>query len=252
MNPASFELPPHLKELYHHWSSHTVATHPSTLEAVDVFDTPELFGEIRDFVDERIRIWKKKTRGEFPPYTTDHLLSKYRFCNIFREFDRQTIAFHTLTKPLRDDFPLWLINMFYCRMVARTETVEKIGFLSYDSVCNRGLYERFMSLERPRFGTPYVFPVSTIMKGSTPTRELFITEHLPKVMRQVAGIIEGWKRKSVYDGVREILPVFGYNLSFLWTEVLIDVAYQYPEYINLFDTFPIGPGSLPTMKRIQS
>ena len=28
------------------------------------------------------------------------------------------------------------------------------------------------------------------------------------------------------------------------------MAYQYPQYINLFKEFPIGPGSISTMKRL--
>ena len=38
-------------------------------------------------------------------------------------------------------------------------------------------------------------------------------------------------------------------MAFLWTEVLIDVAYQYPDRVNLFAPFPIGPGSAPTFAR---
>lgn len=117
---------------------------------------------------------------------------------------------------------------------------------------NGKLYEWFMNLARPRFGTPYVFPVSTIMRGPTPTRELFLTQHLPSVMGKIVDTIRTWDRKSVYEGVNEILPLFGYNHSFLWTEVLIDTGYQHPEHINLYGAFPIGPGSTPTMKRIGS
>ena len=54
----------------------------------------------------------------------------------------------------------------------------------------------------------------------------------------------------MYDAVEILLPVFGFNLRFLWTEVLIDVAYQFPEHIDLFGKFPISPGSLPTMNRL--
>lgn len=72
------------------------------------------------------------------------------------------------------------------------------------------------------------------------------------VMKAVAKEIVSWKKQSVYDGVQKITPIFGFNLNFLWTEVLIDVAYQYPEYIDLFARFPIGPGSLPTMRRLGS
>lgn len=46
------------------------------------------------------------------------------------------------------------------------------------------------------------------------------------------------------------MPIFGLNFKFHWTEILIDVAYQYPKYIDLFKKFPVGPGSLPTMKKL--
>jgi len=73
------------------------------------------------FINERVQIWEKKTSGKELPYTNDSILSHYRFCNIFRELDRQTIEIHSQLNPLRDDFPLWLLNMFYARMVARPE-----------------------------------------------------------------------------------------------------------------------------------
>ncbi|TAK57765.1 hypothetical protein EPO17_01070, partial [Patescibacteria group bacterium] len=202
------------------------------------------------FIDKRIQIWKKKIGGEKFPYTNDPILSQYRFCNIFREFDRQTIEFHTLLLPLREDFSLWLLNMFYCRLVARPETIESVGLLSFDKRVSKTLYKKLITSSRPRFGTPYVFPISAIQKSQTPTRELFITEYLPVVMKIVAKEIQTWDKISVCDGVERIIPIFGYNLYFLWTEVLIDVAYQFPQYLDLFKRFPVGPGSLPTLAKI--
>jgi hypothetical protein len=241
------ELPASLKKLYRHWPYHTLS---KVSKPMSLFRSVRLEREVRTFVLERIRIWKEKTSGAAPPYTEDPVLSTYRFCNIFREFDRQTIEFHTLLNPLRNDFPLWLLNMFYCRMVARTETIRYTGLLTFDAKENEALYERLMHSPRPRFGTPYVFPVSVIMKSATPTREKFIAYYLPRVMQTIASEIEGWRKESVESGVRKIAPLFGYNLTFLWTEVLIDVAYQYPDRIDLFARFPVGPGSIPTMRRI--
>ena len=235
------ELPDNLKSLYRHWGLHT------TTQTQNTKDVPE---EFLRFVRERTHIWERKTLGKEPPYTTDPTLSRFRFCNIFRELDRQTIEIHTLLNPLRGDFSLWLLNMFYARMVARPETLRSVGLLSFDEKENQRLYERLMALPRPRFGAPYVFPVSVIQRSSTPTRELFITKHLPKVMKKVAGEIQTWQKTPVYDGVEKILPLFGFHLHFLWTEVLIDVAYQFPEYIDLFKRFPIGPGSAPTFAKL--
>lgn len=208
--------------------------------------------EVCNFAHERIEIWKKKASGSSAPYTSDPILLKYRFCNVFREFDRQTIEIHTILNPLRDDFALWLLNMFYCRMVARPETVEHVGLLSFDPIQNRDLYDRLMMSSRPRYGTPYVFPVSTIMKSATPNRERFICEYLPSIMESIVCEIESWESMNVVDGVKKILSMFGFNLEFLWTEVLIDVAYQFPDRIDLFDRFPIGPGSMPTMKMVDA
>ena len=240
----SMELPQNLKKLYRHWGRY-VAVHP-VAGAINI-PVPD---EMKWFIDERIRIWERKTSGAEPPYTDDLILSTYRFCNIFRELDRQTIEYHTLLNPLRDDFPLWLMNMFYCRLVARPDTVRAVGLLSFDEKENATLYERLMRSSRPRYGTPYVFPVSVIQRSATPTRELFITNFLPQAISKVAEEIATWCDVSVYDGVEKILPLFGFNLHFLWTEVLIDAAYQFPERIDLFKRFPIGPGSLPTFSRI--
>lgn len=243
------ELPLNLKNLYRHWENHAIKI-DDLLSFKEVFDDEKLHEDIQWFIKERIDIWKKKIANEKPPLTKDPILSHYRFCNIFREFDRQTIGFHILLNPLRDNFPLWLLNMFYCRMVARTETIQATGLLSFDTKENAKVYKKLMSLPRPKYGTPYVFPVSTILKSETPTRELFITKHLPKVMEKVAEEITTWNKKSVLEGVETLLPTFGFNLHFLWTEVLIDTAYQFPQHINLFAEFPIGPGSLPTFKKI--
>lgn len=244
------EIPTKLKKLYRHWNFHT-SSKPVRISSSQVFKDKKLFENISWFINERIDIWKKKTSGKLPPYTKDSILSKYRFCNIFREFDKQTIEFHTLLNPLRDNFSLWLLNMFYCRMVANPQTVKKLGFLSFERE-NKEFYKKFVALPRPCFGVPYIFPISTILKSKTPTRELFISEFLPVIMKPIAEEISGWNKMSVYEGTQKIIPIFGFNLFFLWNEVLIDVAYQFPQYIDLFKRFPIGPGSVPTLKKIDS
>ncbi len=98
--------------------------------------------------------------------------------------------------------------MFYCRLVARPETIRNVGLLSFDILENQSLYERLSQHARPKYGVPYVFPISSIQRGDTPTRELFITKHLPAVMNQVAAEILAWDRESVYTGVLKILPIF--------------------------------------------
>lgn len=217
-----------------------------------LFINQEYAHQLLMFVSERIALWEKKTCGATPPYTQDPILAQYRFCNILRELDRQTIEYHTLLNPLRDNFPLWLMNMYFCRLVARPETIRTVGLLSFKPERNRGVYEKLCALPAPRYGTPYVFPVSTILKSPTPTRETLVTLHLPQVIHRVASHIETLERASVADELKEVCTRFGFTHSFLWTEVLIDVAYQFPRHIDLFKRFPVGPGALPTLKQINA
>ena len=244
------ELPTEIKSLYRHWERHLLSTQPRQ-SLIEQFSDPKFFLQIEQFILERTAIWKSKQINQ-TPYTQDPILSKYRFCNIFRELDKQTITFHKLLNPLRDDFPLWLMNMFMCRMIARPETIEQIGLLSFDESTNNHWMNSLLNTPIPKYGNAYVFPISTIQNSSTPTREQFLAQHLPAVIKLVAKEISTWNKQSVFDGIQKIFPIFGFNHSFLWTEVLIDVAYQFPDKIDLFTRFPIGPGSLPTIKQINS
>src|SRR6185437_7328847 len=110
---SKIEIPQKLQTLYKHWDFHTTMGNSNFLPK-DVWMDNELYQDVMWFIQERLSIWGKKTSGETPPFTDDPILSTYRFCNIFREFDRQTIELHTFLKPLEGNLALWLLNMFYC------------------------------------------------------------------------------------------------------------------------------------------
>jgi len=82
--------------------------------------------EIEKFISERMNVWEKKEMKSEPPYTDDEIISKYRFCNIYRELDRQTIEIHSDLKVLEKDFEAWLLNLVFERMVCKPETVRKV------------------------------------------------------------------------------------------------------------------------------
>jgi len=239
------EIPDNLKSLYKHWEKHTLGP---TVPKKHIQLNGKVLSEIKEFAIARQLIWEKKTEGSGWPYTNDKVLQNYKFCNIYRELDRQTIQIHTLLKNYENDLDLWLLNVLFCRLICNTTTVNKVGLLSYSTKHNHTVYKKLQSLPKPKYGSAYIFPVSLIMKTKYPTREEFFCKYLPKVTRECAKIIKSFKNKGVLEALEVILPTFGFNLKFHWTESLIDVAYQFPEYINLYKKFPIGPGSLPTMK----
>jgi hypothetical protein len=240
------EIPKRLVDLYQHWSKHADISKNIKRRNVQNIDK-ETLEKMLSLVSERMRIWEAKELGKKPPYSTDPILNKFRFCNVYRELDRQTIAIHQACNHLKFDFPLWLLNIAFSRFVCRTATLEKIGELSFSIPKNRTVENKLRDLISPKYGNAYVFPVSILKKIGSADRENFFCNYLPKFIPKVAKLIETFDDDSVSDVLPQVVRVFGANFNFHWTEILIDVAYQYPQYINLYKKFPIGPGSKPTM-----
>lgn len=240
------EIPENLKTLYNHWPYYTQKPLNNRSQLSNSSDIKE----IEKFIIERMLIWEKKVSNERPPYTTDPILAKYRFCNIYRELDRQTIEIHSKLFSLSNNFELWLLNVAFMRFICNPATIEKVDLLGFDKSNNKKVFERLSNLPRPKYGTAYIFPISIIMKSEYPTREEFFCFYLPKVIPKIAKLIQSFNKSSVVDALEAILPEFGFKMKFHWTEILIDIAYQFPELIDLNKRFPIGPGSLPTMKNL--
>ena len=241
------EVPRTYKKLYQHWAHHSVPpTKPNDTRDLD----RDLLIEIEEFATARMRIWERKYQGDKPLYTQDQILQHYRFCNIYRELDRQTVEIHQQLRSLLNDFPLWLLNIVFQRMVCNPMTVKQVGLLSYSSQRNAQVYANLRNAESPKYGHAYVFPISAIQQSDYPTREEFFCGHLPQVMQELARQIQTFEQVSVNQALQELLPRFGFNLRFHWTEVLIDVAYQFPEYIDLYHDFHIGPGAITVAKRL--
>lgn len=236
------EIPDELKSLYRHWKAH------SKLEPTG--STAVLPNKLIWFITERMSIWEQKYRDAKPPFTNDKALQKYRFCNIYRELDRQTTEIHTQLNGLRNDFPLWLLNVAFHRFVCKPETILKVGLLNFDADNNQQVYEKLIALPKPKYGTPYVFPISVIQKSAFPTREKFFCYYLPKTIPSVAEELEKFNNITVNEALKRLLPTFGFNFRFHWTEILIDIAYQYPNLIDLYKDFYVGPGALPTAQAI--
>ncbi len=255
VSKADLGVPKELLSLYRHWQI-------LSLEPADVLRTPKDLRtslnqdlllvdsikilEIVEFARTRMQAWVNRQNGVHPT-SSDPVIAKFKFCNIYRELDRQTIHFHTKLNAYYEDFNFWLLNMFACRFLANIETVDKLGFLETGAP-NQGYCAKLKSLNKPKFGNAYVFPISTIQKSPWPTREEFLSLYLPIIIEDVAAEILIKKGRTVNQLLASILPIFGFNLRFLWTEVLIDVHYQFPDLVDLSKDFYIGPGAKPSLE----
>ena len=241
------EAPNDLKRLYKHWEKHCRGGEKVNLK--NVVDNG-IFSDVLDFAKERMEIWERKSQNAPRPWTGDAILNKYRFCNVYRELDRQTIEFHTLLFGLRSNLSLWMLNMFYCRWVCKPDTIKMTGLLSFDIRQNQKVYKTLVNLPRPKYGTAYVFPVSVLKKIGCHSREEFWCFYLPEKIKKMAALVSACRDANVWDTVERLTDILGVNLRFHLTELLIDVAYQYPGCVNLFDRFPVGPGAKPTLSQL--
>lgn len=242
------EIPFDLKKLYSHWQKHTerITSAKTDLSIID----QQVLSKVVTFAAERMLIWHNKMQNKPQPYTLDPILANYRFCNIYRELDRQTIQIHEDLLSLKSELDLRLLNLCFHRFVCRPETVIKVGHLSFDDAQNIQIMNNLLNLERPKYGTAYVFPISVLQNSDYNSREKFFCLYLPNIIPQIAALINPFKNETVKSALNKILPVFGYNFRFHWTEILIDIAYQFPEKINLSKDFHIGPGAMPTLQKL--
>ena len=82
---------------------------------------------------KRHRIYLDRLQGELPPWTEDPILAEYRFCNVFRELDKNTIWYRThIREKLLDDEKSLLIATLAYRWFNKIETAEIIEDLFFD------------------------------------------------------------------------------------------------------------------------
>jgi len=239
------ETPDNLKKIYRHFEYHI---NPKLEIQKGISINKNIIKDIEKFAGERMLIWERKIKKCNPPFTKDKILQKYKFCNIYRELDKQTIDLHTLLAEYRKDLPFWLLNTAFYRFICNSETIRKIGLLSFNKSNNKKVYKRLINLPKPKYGNAYIFPISLIQKTNYPTREKFFCFYLPILIQKILPIVKEFNRTGMLEAVTIICKKINLNFKFHFTEILIDFAYQFPNYIDLYKEFYIGPGSIPTMK----
>lgn len=80
------------------------------------------------FILERYKLALKKQQGLPKPWTQDEILQTYRFCNVYREWDRVTIWLaDNWRKPNAKNPDLWFA-MFVARLINWPDTLAALGF----------------------------------------------------------------------------------------------------------------------------
>lgn len=196
-----------------------------------------------DFIIERHKIYLRREAGEVKPWTADPLLQRYRFTNVYRELDKETVWIH-------DNWmaPHSNKNMWFAALVARhINWSPTLAALPYPVPWDPKAFLKAMD-ERARSGEQ-LFTGAYMINQSIPggkgmTKHAYLERHI---------FSPSWKQRD------NIAPVPGDTLdyahiklmhmrglgSFMAAQVIADVKHtwlltQAPDW---FDWAASGPGS---------
>lgn len=173
----------------------------------------DIVDQFWEYARERMSIWYKKGNNEAKPRTQDPILAKYRFCNVYRELDIQTIFIHTTLAWIKDNLKLRFLNLIIFRCIESIETFAMVW--PHDGIHGDDRYHKITTTARPRFGTAYIFPPQIPKKYGYTTREQWLAYFIPSIIDKLIEEIQTWSKMWVIEWVAKLIPIFGANLNFI-------------------------------------
>lgn len=236
--------------IYKHWEKYQVDPRNDRSGLVTI-DT-KLEDQFWDFVAERMKLFHTKDSGADFPWTEDPIMSKNKFCNVYRELDRTTIELHELSQPVLHDLELSLLNFAYMRWVGLPENVRKVGLLDFSPQTLADAWDKFSEIKGVRFTSAYNSAIAGILSTGCANREEFIFNYVPQKIHDIAKTLVTSEDKSILGLTEKIAPMFGFNARFMTMEILMDIGYQFPDLIDEYEPVFIGPGAAPSVKAFNS
>lgn len=146
----------------------------------------EAYSDLWIFVNERHKIYLKKTAGEPKPWTKNKILRDWRFCNVFRKLDKQSqLLQQKVIIPMGDtNLPLLLFNIFAFRAFNWWETFDQIRTHGSTYITEWDTEDIIRRLRVYYLSTDY-YPKQKLISG--------------------AYMIRGYKGKPKYESIPETL-----------------------------------------------
>lgn len=199
------------------------------------------------FMEERHSIYERKELGYPKPWTNDEILQNYKFCNVYRELDTQTIWFaENWRTPNEDDPDLWFASLVF-RFINWHETAEQLGYpVPWKSI-------KFLNtLKNRKIKGEKVYSGAYIISthGSKEPKHIYLMKILSEIWK---------KREKLRYKENELLEDFHSRLmdcygvgSFLAAQVIADVKYagELKKAKDWWTFAAPGPGSLRGMNRV--
>lgn len=206
--------------------------------------------ELVYFIKERHNIYELRKRNRPKPWTDDPILQNYRFCNVYRELDKETLWVATNWRyPNEKDPDVWFA-MLVARVVNWHPTLAQLG---YPVPWNRSEFMRVLNLRTSRGEKVW-------------TGAYMITTHkhpMPKIAYYAKRVLDpAWQRRAELRPRKgdtlssfhaRLMTVYGIS-SFLAAQVVADTKYTKPllDAADWLDWAAPGSGSLRGLNRIMN
>lgn len=195
------------------------------------------------FADERHQIYMRRQEGMLPPWTKDPILRDYRFCCVYREFDKVTTWIRENWRdPHNEDPDLWFA-MAVARFFNEPATLGVIGWpVPFDPVSNSRMAKKLTRWDQEGnkvFNAAYI--IST--NGLSVKKTAYVWSNLGDLWRQRERLRP--KKGDTLNSYHMLLGQMQGFGSFMTGQVIADLKYHRP-LLNASDwhTFAAsGPGS---------
>lgn len=187
-------------------------------------DSLDLFWQ---FINERQQAWYRRVVENRPsPWTSDEILRKYRFTNVYRQLDPGTQ--YAIQDILEADAARYdkVFNIMIYRLIGRLETHRTLGFRPLNSF-DPEAFEQDLKHRRDTMEEP-VFTGAYMVSGYNHRGSSDKVENVASIFSEIASrptifndLLESDSVESAYELIRS-QPGFGNFLSY---QVLVDLLY---------------------------
>nr|WP_250874501.1 nucleotide kinase domain-containing protein [Halomarina rubra] len=180
------------------------------------------------FICERQTVWLRRVvLQQDPPWTSDEILQRDRFTNVYRELDPGTQ--YVIQEILSHDAPPQdrIFNTLIYRLIGRSETHKFIGFQRLDEY-DIDAFESALKTRRDDLNQP-VFTGAYMVSGYNQMGSSDKVENVSRLFGEVRDQFDEFYKdvqradhpQSIYSAIRG-LPGYGNFLSY---QVLVDLLY---------------------------
>lgn len=199
------------------------------------------------FILERHSIFERRVKGLPKPWTQDKILQSYRFCNVYRELDTQTLWFaEKWREPNKEHKDLWFASLVF-RFINWNETAEE---LSFPIPWNKDKFISTIQRRKDRGEKIYSGAYMISTHGVRQEKHLYLAESLQNIWGN-RNAIRYKDRESLDDFHKRLMGCFDVG-SFVAAQVVADCKYagKMRKAPDWFYFAASGPGSRRGLNRV--